>query len=154
MKTRRFPTLLILLALTLITLIAGCPHAPGQGRYEVSLPEGQSKLSLEEMEAESRGRRSKRVYINVQDPNGVKRMWAVSQDAKEPVMSILSVYPQKIREGGSFHAVTSWEDMAKLEAVVHEDYKEMIWSLFNEVSRLKRRVKKLEKESSEHAKGD
>ena len=150
METGRFSTLLILLALPFIALIIGCTD-PRNGRYQ-QLPEfGQWRPTIEELERqleayEALKMTTRRIFpIYVQDPDGRKRIWAVSQDAKEQMNPILSVYTQKMIEGTSFHEVTSWKDIGKLETTVNEDRDRMIWKLFNEISYLKLRFTIMEK---------
>lgn len=151
MKTGRVSTLLILLALPFIALITGCTDIRTGSLMKLPEYGKWSPTSIEELEREIEAYEARKILpVYVQDPDGVKRIWAVSQGAKEQMNSILSVYTQKTIEGTSFHEVNSWKDIGKLEMSVKEDRDRMIWKLFNEISYLKLRVTIMEKILSKH----
>jgi hypothetical protein len=93
-------------------------------------------------------------YIHVQDPDGRRRTWKVSSKAKDQIDSILPAHARKTVDGISVYEVTSWRNMSALEEAVSEDRDKMIWELFNEISRLKLHVTRLEKRVEEHLKGE
>jgi hypothetical protein len=146
MRTGRLSKVFIILAWPFVGLIAGC-HSPSRDlEQSQSMPPPEiPKLAPEDVNLPTRDLS----YIFIEDPDGKKVVWALSQEGKDKTASILAGYPRKTIDGTIFYKVNSWNDISKLAKVVSEDHDKMIWNLFNEISYLKLRVTKLEKALSE-----
>ena len=96
---------------------------------------------------------SKSPKINTQDdmqavgiinPDGVKRVWLISNSSGENIPDLLAKYPSKMIDGLKFYKLSSWQDIARLLTVVNEQQAQMIRKLAQNVLRLNKRVGNLE----------
>jgi hypothetical protein len=90
--------------------------------------------------------------IHVQSPDGTRMTWKVSSEGVKDIKPILAVYQPDTIGSINLYKINSWIDMNKLTTAIQQDRDKMIWSLFDEISHLKSRVKELEKKLSDLSK--
>jgi hypothetical protein len=92
------------------------------------------------------------VNIGIKDQNENKLIWAVSQQRVSVLGKMLENYPYETDMGINYYKVPSWKFTNTLMPLLQQDQNNTVNMLYDEISLLKSRVKKLEKQISKLSK--
>lgn len=104
-----------------------------------------NKISVEVPKEDTNGP----VYVGIKNPAGEMSVWGVSKQRVKSVEHILATYPHATAGCMNLYALDSWEDTGKLMGAFYKDLERLVWSNYEEISKLKLRIEKLEKKQSE-----
>jgi len=88
--------------------------------------------------------------VGIINPDGVKSVWLIPRTESHAISVLLAEFPSKVIDGLKFYSVSSWQDTARILAVVNEQQARSIRHLVQNVRQLNKRVGSLEKKRGRH----
>ena len=83
--------------------------------------------------------------LGIIDPEGEKSVWLVSSAGDGTVAGIISKYSARMIDGIKFYELYSWQDTALFLTAVNKQQAQTMQQLTQDIQKLNRRVKALEK---------